>query len=283
MDNADAARRGASAGAFRFGSVRPDRDGFVSRAADRGGVRIDHHFALVAKALRAEAQQEGFGPGGVEVHLVAATLAVAGQLRAVERGGGGRRSVVELVWPRRTGADRGGGAAWSLRSSYARSPCGRAIGERPMAAGRDGGYYGGMNIRFSLGVLMAAAMAMAGCQSTPQKRIAKNEATFAAMSPEARAAIREGRVEIGFTPVQVELARGKPARVVRRTTAQGEERSWIYEGRGSRLGVGLGVGAGGGGVGGGVGLSSGARGPNVSYVVHFAGGVVRSVEDYGGR
>ena len=140
-----------------------------------------------------------------------------------------------------------------------------------------------MNLRCSLGVLLAtAAMTMVGCQSTPQKRIAKNEASFAAMSPSAQAAIREGRVEIGFTPEQVELARGKPARVVRRTTAQGEEQSWIYERRGSRLGVGLGVGGGSGGVGGGVGVSSGGRAPNIAYVVHFAGGVVRSVEDYGG-
>ncbi len=130
-------------------------------------------------------------------------------------------------------------------------------------------------------VVVAGALLAAGCQSTPQRRIAQNEAAFAAMSPEAQAAIREGRVEIGFTPEQVEMARGRPARVVRRTTAQGEGQSWIYEGRGSRLGLGLGVGGGSGGVGGGVGVSTGGRAPTVSFVVHFTGGVVSSVEDYG--
>jgi hypothetical protein len=140
-----------------------------------------------------------------------------------------------------------------------------------------------MKLHTMLAMVVVGALLGAGCQSTPQRRIAKNETTFAAMSPDAQAAIREGRVEIGFTPVQVELARGKPARVVRRTTAQGEGQSWIYEARGSRLGLGLGVGGGSGGLGGGVGVSTGGRGSNVAYVVHFSGGLVSSVEDYGRR
>jgi hypothetical protein len=141
-----------------------------------------------------------------------------------------------------------------------------------------------MTIKTMLALALSIpALALSGCQSTPQKRISQNEAAFASMSSEAQAAIREGRVEIGFTPLQVELARGKPARVVRRTTAQGEGQSWIYEARGSRLGLGLGVGGGSGGVGGGVGVSTGGRAPNVAYVVHFTGGLVSSVEDYGRR
>lgn len=126
-------------------------------------------------------------------------------------------------------------------------------------------------------------MAVAGCQSTPAKRIAKNETAFSTMSPEAQAAIRAGRVEVGFTPVQVEMAKGKPDRVVRRTTAQGEGQSWIYEKRGSGLGFGLGIGGGSGGLGGGVGVSTGGRGTNVAYVVNFSGGVVSAVDDYTAR
>jgi hypothetical protein len=141
-----------------------------------------------------------------------------------------------------------------------------------------------MNTRLIWSVIVAAvALAAAGCRSTPEKRIAKNEAAFAAMSAEAQAAIRAGRVEPGFTQEQVELAKGKPDRVVRRTTAKGEEESWVYEKRGSGLGLGLGIGGGSGGLGGGVGVSTGGRGSRVGYVVHFAGGVVASVEDHGGR
>lgn len=132
-------------------------------------------------------------------------------------------------------------------------------------------------------IVMAGALAVAGCQSTPEKRIAKNEAAFAAMPADVQAKIRAGEVAVGFTPQQVELAKGKADRVVRRTTAKGEEQSWIYEKRASGLGFGIGVGGGSGGMGGGVGLSTGGRGPDVAYVVNFSGGVVASVEDYVGR
>jgi hypothetical protein len=109
------------------------------------------------------------------------------------------------------------------------------------------------------------------------------DAAFAAMPADVQAKIRAGQVAVGFTPQQVELAKGKPDRVGKRTTAKGEEQSWIYEKRASGLGFGIGVGGGSGGMGGGVGLSTGGRGPEVAYVVNFSGGVVSSVEDYGAR
>ena len=141
-----------------------------------------------------------------------------------------------------------------------------------------------MSARISLPVVVAAGLLLTtGCQSTPGERIAKNEAAFAAMPTDVQAKIRAGDVGVGFTPEQVELAKGKPDRVGRRTTAKGEEQSWIYEKRASGLGVGIGVGGGSGGMGGGVGLSTGGRGPDVAYVVNFSGGVVSSVEDYSGK
>lgn len=130
-------------------------------------------------------------------------------------------------------------------------------------------------------VLAVGVFAMAGCRSTPEKRIAKSEAAFAAMPAEVQAAVRAGRVELGFTRQQVELARGRPDRVMTRTTAKGEEQSWIYERRASGLGFSFGVGGGSGGMGGGVGVGTGGRGPEVAYVVNFSGGMVASVEDYG--
>ena len=141
-----------------------------------------------------------------------------------------------------------------------------------------------MKTRIPLAVIVAAGLlATSGCQSTPAKRIAKNEAAFAAMPADAQAKIRAGQVEVGFTPQQVELAKGKADRVVRRTTAKGEEQSWIYEKRASGLGFGIGVGGGSGGMGGGVGVGTGGRAPDVDCVVSFSGGVVSAVENYAAR
>ena len=130
-------------------------------------------------------------------------------------------------------------------------------------------------------LLLAALLTVAGCQSTPEKRIAKNEAAFAAMPAEAQAKIRAGVVEIGFTPAQVELAKGRADRVITRTTAKGETRAWVYERRRTGLSFGFGVGGGSGGLGGGVGVGTGGRGAAAACVVNFADGVVASVEDHG--
>lgn len=119
-----------------------------------------------------------------------------------------------------------------------------------------------------------------GCGSTPDKRIAKQQAAFDAMPAATQAKIRAGEVEIGFTPAQVLLAKGEPDRKGRRTTSAGEDEVWTYEKKKSGLGFGVGVGGGGGGVGGGVGVSTGGRAPEVDMRVTFAGGVVSAVEDH---
>ncbi len=141
---------------------------------------------------------------------------------------------------------------------------------------------GFMNIRalWVVAGVMVGALAMTGCQSTPAKRIAKNEAAFAAMPATTQAKICAGQADVGFSPLQVELAKGKPDRVVTVTSAQGERLSWIYEKRASGFSFGVGVGGGSGGMGGGVGVGTSGRGPDVACVVNFAGGVVGSVEDY---
>lgn len=141
------------------------------------------------------------------------------------------------------------------------------------------GYDAGMKIRIWLGLL--AMTGLAGCASTPEKRIAKEPEVFAAMPAETQAKIRAGQVEVGFTMTQVKLAKGKPDRVGRRTTASGEEEVWTYERRKSGLSFGVGVGGGSGGMGGGVGVSTGTGyDPDIDMRVIFAGGVVSAVEDY---
>lgn len=137
----------------------------------------------------------------------------------------------------------------------------------------------GASSLLKVGVL-AVTLMMAGCQSTPETRIATQADAFAAMPADVQEKIRAGKVEVGFTAEQVTLAKGKPDLVNRRTTAEGEAEIWSYERGRSGLGLGLGIGGGSGGVGGGVGVSSGGRAPEIALRVSLVGGRVTAVEDF---
>lgn len=76
-------------------------------------------------------------------------------------------------------------------------------------------------------LLSVAALSLAGC-STIDKRIAEKSAAFATYPAEVQAKLREGVVEIGYTPDQVYIALGKPDDRRERITAQGRELTWIY-------------------------------------------------------
>lgn len=138
------------------------------------------------------------------------------------------------------------------------------------------------DMRFGVVALLGltAIFALGGCASGPDSRIKKEQAAFEAMPVDVQERIKAGEVAVGFTPLQVTLARGKPDRVGKRTSAAGQEEVWTYERRGSSLGFGLGLGAGSGGLGGGVGVSSGGRASEVELRVVFSGGVVTAVENY---
>ena len=85
-------------------------------------------------------------------------------------------------------------------------------------------------ISFSIpGLAVAAMLALAGC-ATPESRIRKNPAAFDALSPEVQEAVRQGRVELGFPTVAVELALGKPDRIYTRQTETGTQEVWSYVG-----------------------------------------------------
>ena len=129
----------------------------------------------------------------------------------------------------------------------------------------------------SVGLILAAAMA--ACQS-PQSRIRKNQAVFDASPPEAQRAIREGRVEVGFTPEQVTMALGKPDRVYTQKTAASTQEVWAYGGGGgSSVGFGLGMSSmGGGGFGSSIGVSSDVADAKERVRVVFENGRVARVE-----
>ncbi|MFH1498114.1 MAG: hypothetical protein ABII82_09850 [Verrucomicrobiota bacterium] len=134
------------------------------------------------------------------------------------------------------------------------------------------------NLGRILAVFVVAAV-LSGCQSTPEKRIAKNQTAFESMPAEVQLKIRKGEVAVGFTEQQVRLAKGEPDRIGRRTTGAGESVVWTYEKRSGGLGFGLGIGGGSGGLGGGVGVSTGGGRTDVDARVVFEGGVVTAVEN----
>ena len=77
-------------------------------------------------------------------------------------------------------------------------------------------------------VSAAMFIAGAGCASTPDSRIRAQPELFAGFPADVQAKIREGRIELGFTPAMVELALGAPYRRAVRQTAAGAAEVWLY-------------------------------------------------------
>ncbi len=126
-----------------------------------------------------------------------------------------------------------------------------------------------------------ALVLLAGCATTPAERISRNRSLFASWPPNVQAAVREGKIGVGFTPEQVQMALGNPDRTFVQTTAQGASEIWIYHSHRPRISVGIGVMGGGGStrVGGATQVSSGEPYPAELLRVIFRDGRVSAVEE----
>ena len=135
--------------------------------------------------------------------------------------------------------------------------------------------------RFTLSVVIPALAfaGLAGC-STPDSRIQKNQAAFNALPSETQAKIREGKVEVGYTPAMVLMALGEPDRRYLRTTEKGQTEVWAYRDKGPAFSIGLGIGGGGGrsSVGGGIGVSTAGDREEDKLRVLFEAGKVSATE-----
>lgn len=78
--------------------------------------------------------------------------------------------------------------------------------------------------------MLSALAALAGLSacSTIASRIKDHQAAFDASSPETRAKIQQGRVDVGFTPEQVVMAIGHPQRVYAKLTTAAPQEIWVY-------------------------------------------------------
>ena len=94
-------------------------------------------------------------------------------------------------------------------------------------------------------LILTGAGLVSGCSSSsPDARIRRNQELFNSLPPEAQASIRDGRVQVGFTPDMVLLALGEPDRRYMRTNEQGSSEVWAYTTRSSSSSVSLGLGMG---------------------------------------
>jgi hypothetical protein len=77
-------------------------------------------------------------------------------------------------------------------------------------------------------LLLLSALLLTACASTPQGRIEKYPELFAKVPTEQQPKVREGKLELGFTPEAVLLAAGSPDRRVEKTTPEGSTEIWHY-------------------------------------------------------
>ena len=81
-------------------------------------------------------------------------------------------------------------------------------------------------------LLPAIFFVTAGCASTDSLASRKQErhAAYAALPPDMKASVDQGRVKAGMNMDAVYLAWGKPSQVVAGGNQAGETTTWIYEG-----------------------------------------------------
>jgi len=69
---------------------------------------------------------------------------------------------------------------------------------------------------------------LAGCASTPAKRIQKSQNLFDTFPVATQARIRGGEIDLGFTEDMVRIALGDPQRKMIRRTATTQQLVWLY-------------------------------------------------------
>jgi hypothetical protein len=69
---------------------------------------------------------------------------------------------------------------------------------------------------------------LAGCASTPEKRIEQNQAYFDSLPVATQARIRGGQIDLGFNADMVRLALGEPQRRLVRRAPDGNTDIWAY-------------------------------------------------------
>jgi len=134
------------------------------------------------------------------------------------------------------------------------------------------------SLRLTCAAILVAAFAL-GCASTPDSRIADDQAMFESWPVDVQAKVRAGEIDLGMTEDQVRMALGEPDETSTAIDAGGETVTWTWAH--SRPGLSLGLGGIGiGGVGfGGVGVGTGSK-RSLERVIQFRNGEVVSARAF---
>ncbi len=84
--------------------------------------------------------------------------------------------------------------------------------------------------RWFLYFVTAAALFLAGCASTPEKRAEAAPSVLEGMDAAERERVLDGRIAVGDTPEIVRIAWGNPDRRTRLVREDSETERWIYLG-----------------------------------------------------
>ncbi len=84
-----------------------------------------------------------------------------------------------------------------------------------------------MNKPASAAMATIVLIVLAGC-ATPESRIRDNPGLFASFPPDVQQNVRQGRIEIGYTPEMVTMALGKADKVETEKAAEGTTEIWSY-------------------------------------------------------
>ncbi|MDD2239256.1 MAG: hypothetical protein PHO14_10925 [Kiritimatiellae bacterium] len=69
---------------------------------------------------------------------------------------------------------------------------------------------------------------LAGCATTPARRIQRNQELFDSLPVAEQARIRGGQIALGYTADMVRIALGDPQRQLTRRTPDSESAIWLY-------------------------------------------------------
>lgn len=75
--------------------------------------------------------------------------------------------------------------------------------------------------------LILGLLTAVGC-ATPERRIRSHPEMFSAFPTNVQTNVRNGIVDVGYSPDMVYIALGRPDRVAQRTTIEGRMEIWVY-------------------------------------------------------
>ena len=84
----------------------------------------------------------------------------------------------------------------------------------------------------NLSLLLLLVWLVPGCKApTVETRKKEHPAVYAALAPEQKVLVDEGKIKVGMSPDAVTLAWGPPSEVLESETPQGHITNWVYYGQ----------------------------------------------------